>query len=39
VRGVFTWTAIDERSGRSAAMGPLVPPRSDPFIEPEPSGA
>jgi hypothetical protein len=39
VRGVFTWTAIDALTGRSAAMGMLVPPRSDPFIEPEPSGA
>jgi hypothetical protein len=39
VRGVFTWTAIDEQSGRKVGMGTVVPPRSDPFIEPEPSGA
>ena len=30
-RGVFTWTPIDERTGRSVAMGTVVPPRSAPF--------
>lgn len=38
-RGVFSWKPIDERAGRSVAMGSLVPPRSDPFKETEPSGA
>ena len=37
VRGVFSWARIDERAGRSVAMGTVVPPRSDPFREPEPS--
>lgn len=37
-RGVFSWNRIDERAGRNVAMGSLVPPRSDPFEEPEPSG-
>ena len=37
LRGAFTWTAIDERSGRSVAMGSLVPPRSKPFVDSEPS--
>lgn len=35
-RGVFAWAQIDERTGRSASMGMVVPPRSDPFIDPEP---
>ena len=36
-RGVFSWTRIDERSGRKMAMGTVVPPRSDPFKKPEPT--
>ena len=32
--GVFTWKAIDSQSARTLAMGPAVPPRSDPFKEP-----
>ena len=36
-RGVFTWTQIDESTGRTAAMGSLVPPRSNPFRKPDSS--
>ena len=32
--GVFTWKAIDAQTGRTLAMGAVVPPRSDPSKEP-----
>ena len=31
---VFTWKAIDAESLRTLAIGPAVPPRSDPYREP-----
>ena len=37
-RGVFSWVPLDQRAGRTVAMGPIVPPRSDPFLDPDPAG-
>ena len=31
-RGLFTWAPIDERAGRTVAMGTSVPPRSNPYL-------
>ncbi len=38
-RGVFTWAAMDDRAGRTLAMGTVVPPRSQPYQDTDPSAA
>jgi hypothetical protein len=32
--GIFTWKTIDAQTGRTLAMGAMVPPRSDASKEP-----